>query len=253
MTYFEGFVVPVPEANKDKYRQTAREFAGLVQQCGVQRQVEAWDSDVPEGKVTDFRKAVDAKDDEKVVFSWFEYPDRTARDAANQKFRTDPKMAELGANMPFDGKRMIMGGFDAIVDEGRGGDGSYIDGYVVPVIDSKREDYRQLAQKMAGVFQQHGALRVVEALADDVDHGQVTDFHRAVKEEDGETIAFAFVEWPDKETRDQAWGKIMEDESLKPQGEMPFSGQRMFWGGFDKIVDTTSQDLTQQAGSPVTA
>ena len=94
MTYFEGFIVPVPEANRDAYRKTAQDFANLVRDLGVQRQVEAWDSDVPEGKVTDFRKAVDAKPDEKIVFSWFEYPDRATRDSTNQKFRDDPKMAE---------------------------------------------------------------------------------------------------------------------------------------------------------------
>src|SRR6478735_6042722 len=140
MTYFEGFIVPVPEANRDKYRQTANDFAKLVQDLGVQRQVEAWDSDVPEGKVTDFRKAVDAKDDEKVVFSWFEYPNREARDKANQAFREDPKMAELGATMPFDGKRMVIGGFDSIVEEGKAAGGSYTDGFIVPVPEAKRED-----------------------------------------------------------------------------------------------------------------
>ena len=82
--------------------------------------VEAWDGDVPEGKVTDFRKAVDAKPDEKVVFSWFEYPSRQDRDAANEKIMSDPRMQEMGKDMPFDGKRMIMGGFDAIVEEGCG-------------------------------------------------------------------------------------------------------------------------------------
>ena len=75
--------------------------------------------------------------------------------------------------------------------------------------------------------------RVVEAIADDVQHGKVTDYYRAVKAEDGETIVFSFIEWPDKQTRDEAWGKIMADESLKPTGEMPFAGQRMFWGGFE--------------------
>jgi len=247
MTYFEGFVVPVPEANRDAYVRQASEFSPMFREFGVQRQVEAWDSDVHEGKVTDFRKSVDAKPDEKVVFSWFEYPNRQARDAANAKMMSDPRMKEAGANMPFDGKRMIMGGFDSIVDEGKGGGGSYTDGYVVPVLEDKREEYRQLAQKMAGTFQEHGALRVVEALADDVDHGQITDFHRAVKAEDGETIAFSFVEWPDKQTRDQAWEKIMADESLKPTGEMPFVGQRMFWGGFENIVDTAKSRETANA------
>ena len=238
MTYFEGFVVPVPEGNRDVYKKTATDFSTLVREFGVRRQVEAWDSDVPEGKVTDFRKAVDAKADEKVVFSWFEYPDKATRDSANEKFRSDPRMEELGKNMPFDGKRMIVGGFDAIVEEGAPAGGSYTDGFVVPVPEGKRDAYRDLAARMAKVFREHGANRVVESIADDVGHGQVTDFYRATKAEDGETVVFSFIEWPDKQTRDDAWAKIMQDESLKPQGDMPFSGQRMFWGGFDNIVDT---------------
>lgn len=251
MTYFEGFIVPVPEANKAAYQKHATQFAPLVQGVGVRRMVESWDSDVPEGKVTDFRKAVDATPDEKVVFSWFEYPDRQARDAANEKFMSDPQMEEMGKDMPFDGKRMIMGGFESIVDEGAPG-GRYTDGMIVPVIEAKRDEYRAMASKMAKVFREHGATRVIESLADDVNHGKVTDFYRAVQAEDGETIAFSFIEWPDKATRDQAWGKIMEDESLRPEGELPFVGKRMFWGGFDKIVDTAQQELSQSQ-APVTA
>jgi len=237
MAYFEGFIVPVPEGNKDAYRQSAADAAPIFKEFGVKRHFEAWDSDVPEGKVTDFRKAVDAKPDEKVVFSWFEYPDRAARDAANQKMMSDPRMKEMGANMPFDGKRMIMGGFDAIVEEGSQR-GDYTDGFVVPVPEGKTEAYRELASKMAKVFRQHGANRVVEALSDDVPKGEVTDFYRAVKAEDGEKVVFSFIEWPDKSTRDEGWKKIMEDESLKPDGDMPFNGQRMFWGGFEPIFDT---------------
>jgi len=252
MTYFEGFVVPVPESNKDAYIKHASDFAPLIQEIGVKRMVESWDSDVPEGKVTDFRKAVDARPDEKVVFSFFEYPSKAERDAANQKMMSDPRMEEMGTNVPFDGKRMIMGGFDAIVEEGSPG-GSYTDGFVVPVPETNREAYRELAAKMAKVFRQHGATRVIEAIADDVDHGKVTDFYRAVKAEDGETVVFSFIEWPDKQARDEAWGKIMADESLRPQGEMPFNGQRMFWGGFEKILDTASEQAIPQAGAPVTA
>jgi uncharacterized protein YbaA (DUF1428 family) len=253
MTYFEGFIVPVPEANRDAYIKHATDFAPLVQEVGVKRMVEAWDSDVPEGKVTDFRKAVDAKPEEKVVFSFFEYPSKAERDAANEKFRSDPRMQEMGANMPFDGKRMIMGGFDAIVEEGNAG-GAYTDGFVVPVPEAKREDYRQLAAKMAKVFRQNGATRVIEAFGDDVSKGEVTDFYRAVKAEEGEGVVFSFIEWPDKQTRDTAWEKIMSDESLKPEGEMPFSGQRMFWGGFDKIIDTAQGQSAQQTSpTPVTA
>ena len=237
MTYFEGFVLAVPEANKEAYRKHAADAAPIFKEFGVKRHIEAWDSDVPEGKVTDFRKAVDAKPDEKVVFAWFEYPDRAARDAANAKMMSDPRMENMGADMPFDGKRMIMGGFDAIVEEGSQ-PGGYTDGFVVPVPEGKADAYKELASKMAKVFRQHGAARVVEALSDDVQKGKVTDFYRAVRAEDDEKVVFSFVEWPDKDTRDQAWQKIMADESLKPEGDMPFNGQRMFWGGFEPIFDT---------------
>jgi len=252
MTYYEGFIVPVPEANKDAYRKSATDAAPLFRELGVNRHVEAWDSDVPEGKVTDFRKAVDAKDDEKVVFSWFEYPSREARDSANTKIMSDPRMEKM--DMPFDGKRMIMGGFESIVEEGSPG-GGYTDGFVVPVPETKREAYRELAAKMAKVFRQHGASHVIEAIADDVKHGKVTDFYRAVKAEDGETVVFSFIEWPDKQARDTAWEKIMSDESLKPEGDMPFNGQRMFWGGFEPILDTAAkqQQQTSQAQAPITA
>ena len=251
MTYFEGFIAPVPQGNKDAYVKSARQFMPILREFGVARHVETWGNDVPEGKVTDFRKAVDAKPDEKVVFSWFEYPDRKARDAANEKFISDPQMEEMGKDMPFDGMRMIMGGFDAIVEEGTAG-GSYTDGFIVPVPEAKRDSYQQLASKMAKVFRQHGASRVVESIADDVNRGKVTDFYRAVKAEEGEGVVFSFIEWPDKSVRDQAWKAIMADESLKPQGEMPFAGQRMFWGGFEKILDTAQQQAEQPA-APISA
>lgn len=251
MTYFEGFILPVPEANRDAFVNHANEVAARLRETGVRRQVEAWDSDVPEGKVTDFRKAVDAKTDEKVVFAWFEYPDRATRDAANEKMMADPRMEEMSKDVPFDAKRMILGGFEAIVEEGSGG-GSYIDGFVVPVPENKREAYRQLAAKMSKLFRQHGARRVVEAFSDDVPKGQVTDFYRAVKAEDGEGVVFSFIEWPDKATRDSAWKAIMEDDGMKPEDGMPFDGKRMFWGGFDKVVDTAEQPAIQ-AGAPVTA
>jgi uncharacterized protein YbaA (DUF1428 family) len=238
MTYFEGFIVPVPEANRASYLEHATTMQPMLDDCGVGRMVESWDSDVPDGKVTDFRKAVDAQASEKIVFSWFEYPSKQERDVANAKMMGDPRMAEMGSDMPFDGKRMVMGGFDAIVDEGSRDGGSYVDGFIVPVPESKRDDYRNLASKMAKVFREHGASRVVEAFSDDVGHGKVTDFYRAVNAVDGEGVVFSFIEWPDKAARDAAWGKIMEDESLRPQGEMPFDGKRMFWGGFDKVIDT---------------
>ncbi len=119
MTYLEGFVVAVPRANRDAYRKHAADAAPMFEDFGVRRMVEAWGDDLPDGKITDFRKAVQAKEDEEVVFSWFEYPSKEIRDAAYQRMMSDPRMEEMGANMPFDGKRMFWGGFEPILDTAR--------------------------------------------------------------------------------------------------------------------------------------
>jgi len=245
MTYFDGFVAPVPEANRDAYRKHAAGFAALLDDFGIERQVEAWQDDVPEGKVTDFRKAVNAGDGEAIVLSWFEYPSKQVRQSAHEKIRNDPRMKQMAESMPFDGKRMIISGFDALVEQGEPG-GAYADGFVVPVPNANRDAYRQLAEKAAGIFREYGATRVVEAWGDDVIEGKLTDFRRAVKQEQDENVVFSFIEWPDKQTRDEAWKKIMEDERMKPEGDMPFVGKRMFWGGFEKILDTTRAPATAE-------
>ena len=245
MTYFEGFLVPVPADKREEYREHAAKAAPLFHEFGITRHVEAWDSDVPEGKVTDFRKAVDAKPDEKVVFSWFEYPDRATRKSASEKMMSDERMKEMGKDMPFDAQRMIYGGFETLVDEGEGR-GGYTDGFVVPLPEGKRDEYVALATKMAKSFRDNGAKRVVEAIADDVQHGKVTDFYRAVKAEDGETVVFSFIEWPDKATRDAAWKTLMENDPA-PGEPMPFDGKRMFWGGFEPILDSTPSKTPENA------
>jgi uncharacterized protein YbaA (DUF1428 family) len=238
MTYVEGFVAAVPTANKEAYRQHASEAAPLFKEFGVTRMIENWGDDVPRGKLTDFQGAVQAKDDETIVFSWFEYPDKATRDAANQKMMSDPRMKSMGESMPFDGKRMIMGGFDSIIDEKADGATGYTDGYVLPVPKDKKDAYLELARKAAAKFRDNGALRVVEAWGDDVPEGKVTDYRRAVKAEDNENIVYSYVEWPDKETRDAGWARMMNDPDMQPTGDMPFDGKRMFYGGFQPIVDT---------------
>ena len=120
MTYFEGFVQAVPAANKEAYRKHAEDAAPLFKEFGATRLVEGWGDDVPDGKVTDFKGAVKAKEDEVVVFSWLEYPDKATRDIASQKMMSDPRMKEMGATMPFDGQRMIYGGFQPILDTAKG-------------------------------------------------------------------------------------------------------------------------------------
>ena len=116
MAYVDGFVASVPAANKEAYRKHAAEAAVLFKEFGATRIVECWGDDVPPGKLTDFSKAVQAKEDEVVVFAWIEYPSREVRDAAHQKMMNDPRMQEMG-EMPFDGQRMIYGGFAPILDE----------------------------------------------------------------------------------------------------------------------------------------
>ena len=237
MTYVEGFVLAVPSENKEKFREHATEAAPLFKEFGATRLVENWGDDVPEGKVTDFRGAVKAEEGETVVFSWVEYPSKEARDAANAKMQSDPRMAEF-ADMPFDGKRMIFGGFEPIVEKKGSGETGYADGFVLPVPEGKKEAYREMASKAAAVFEEYGATRVVEAWGDDVPDGKVTDYRRAVKAEEGENVVFSWIEWPSKQARDEAWPKLMEDERMKPDFEnMPFDGKRMFWGGFSTLVD----------------
>jgi uncharacterized protein YbaA (DUF1428 family) len=235
--YVEGFVLAVPTANKEKYRKHAESAVPMFKEFGMTRMVEAWGDDVPDGKVTDFKGAVQAKPDETVVFSWIEYPDKATRDAASEKMMSDPRMADMG-EMPFDGQRMIFSGFDPIVDQIGEGETGYADGYVLPVPNAKKEAYKAMAEKAAPIFREYGATRVVEAWGDDIKDGKVTDYKKAVKAEEGENVVFSYVEWPDKQTRDDAWAKIMDDERMKPDGDMPFDGQRMFWGGFETIVDT---------------
>lgn len=115
--YVDGFVVAVPTANREAYRRHAAEAAVVFKAHGALSVVEAWGEDVPVGKINSMHTAVLRKDDETVVFSWITWPDKAARDAGWPKVLADPRMAGHENNpMPFDGQRMIYGGFDVIVD-----------------------------------------------------------------------------------------------------------------------------------------
>lgn len=236
MTYIEGFVAAVPTANKQAYQQHAEEIAPLFKEFGATRIVENWGEDVPDGKVTDFKGSVNAKEDEVVVFSWLEYPSKEVRDAANEKLISDPRMNEM--KLPFDGQRMIFGGFAPLLDEATGGKPGFTDGFLVAVPNGKKDAYREMAAKAASVFTEYGATRVVEAWGDDVPDGKVTDYRKAVKATEDENVVYSWIEWPSKQARDEAWPKMMEDERMKPDhANMPFDGQRMIYGGFATILD----------------
>lgn len=115
MSYIQGFLVPVPKDKKQAYIDLAAKSAPIFLEYGAIRIVENWSDDVPDGKVTDFKRAVKAEEGEAVVFSWMEWPDQASCESAEAKMQSDPRWEEMG-EMPFDGKRMIWAGFDPIFD-----------------------------------------------------------------------------------------------------------------------------------------
>lgn len=118
MEYIDGFVVAVPNQNKRKYIQHAREAAAIFKEYGALRLVECWGDEVPEGELTSFPIAVKCEPDETVVFSWISWPSKAVHDVGMAKFMKDPRITGMMMEeMPFDGKRMIYGGFQMIVDE----------------------------------------------------------------------------------------------------------------------------------------
>lgn len=116
MAYIDGFVIAVPTANREAFIAHARKFDQMFLEYGATRIVEGWGDDVPRGKQTDFYMAVKANDDETVAFSWVEWPDKATRDRAFETMSTDPRMDPKLNPMPFDGMRMIFGGFVPVVD-----------------------------------------------------------------------------------------------------------------------------------------
>lgn len=116
MKYVDGYVVAVPADKKDAYLAQAAKAGALYKEYGAMRVVECWGDEVPAGKLTDFPMAVKAQENEVVAFGWVEYPSKAVRDAVKEKLMADPRMKALGENMPFDGQRVIYGGFSLLLD-----------------------------------------------------------------------------------------------------------------------------------------
>ena len=120
---------------------------------------------------------------------------------------------------------------------------SYVDGFILPLKEEKKDQYVEMARSFWAKAKQHGALGVVESLGDGLEHGHTTDFFRAVKAEDGENVVFSFILWPDKATRDQGWEDLMKDpEFAEPPKDPPFDGKRMFWGGFTPLLNSWDEE-----------
>lgn len=115
MSYIDSYLIPVPAKNKQAYIDMAKKAHPLFLEHGAMRVVETWGDDLPKGKVNDFYTAVIAEEDEAVVYGWVEWPDKATRDAGNKKIMADPRM-QMGNEMPFNGARMIYGGFTPLLD-----------------------------------------------------------------------------------------------------------------------------------------
>ncbi len=116
MSYVDGFIAAVPNTNREAYRKHAETAGALFKEYGALKMVECWGDDVPEGEVTSFSMAVKRGADETVVFSWIHWPDRETRNAGWEKIMADPRMAGEMGSMPFDGKRLIYGGFEILLE-----------------------------------------------------------------------------------------------------------------------------------------
>ncbi len=245
MTYVDGFVIACPEANKEKFIAHARTADELFVEQGALRVVECWGEDVKRGQHTDFYMAVKSEPGEAVQFSWIEWPDKVTRDSgmanitalSQDPANSDPRMDPAKNPVPWDGKRIIFGGFKTILDTGPAAPAGFIDGFVIAVPKANEAAYRKQAEGGAPIFRDLGATRVVECWSDDVPRGKVTDFYGAVQAKDDEAIVFSWIEYPDKATRDRAGELMMTDPRFEALGEMPFDGKRMIYSGFAPVVD----------------
>ena len=117
MEYIDGLVAAVPNENRDEYIEHARRTASIFKSHGALKLIECWGDNVPDGEVTSFLKAVKCQSNETVVFSWIVWPSKEIRDAGMEAIMKDEKLKLEMTQMPFDGTRLMYGGFSKVVDE----------------------------------------------------------------------------------------------------------------------------------------
>ena len=244
MAYLDGFVAPVPTHKQQAFLDHAARMDAAFIRHGATRVVECWGDDLAHGTVTDFTRAVQAGDDETVVFSWIHWPDKTTRnrawaammDPANPDAAMDPARNPP----PFDGKRMIFGGFEPLLTRDEHGAFPYVQGFLTPAPSTGREAYAAAAQEGWTMMEGLGALGVLEAWSDDVPRGSRTDCYRAVNASEDEAVVFSYVIWPSREICQQAATRMAEMDM--PEGmALPFDPARMIYGGFQPIFDLGAQ------------
>lgn len=238
MSYYTGSIAAVPTAKRQDYLDYAKAAWPVLQRLGARRMCESWGVDVPKGKVNDLYTAVSARDGEAVVFSWIDWPDKATSEAAWRKIDTDPQMQSMKA-MPFDGSRMIYGGFAPVFTAGTDRGGRYFQGFALAVPSANKSAYVAMAgEAWEGAFRPHGCLGIVEAWGVDVPRGKQTDFYRASLAEEGEVPVLSWAAWPDKATCDAAAKAMERDMEGKEFPTTPFDGKRMMWGGFEPLFDS---------------
>lgn len=237
MTCITGFIGAVPSVNRDAFIRHAEYSAAGFHDHGLASAVECWGDDVPEGDVTSFRKAVLARPDEAVIFSWYRWPSKAVQDEGMRAAMADPRLGPEQNPMPFDGQRVVWGSFAPLLEQGGPQPGGYFDGFVLPVPRAAKADFERTATAGALIFIEHGAVWVMETWELDVPDGKLTDFRRAVAARPDEAIVFSWVQWPDRAARDAGNVRIMDDPRFSAQ-DAPFDMSRMIYGGFVPVVHT---------------
>ncbi len=237
MTYVDGFVLAVPKANQKAYRKMASDASAVFCKHGATRFVETWGKEVPQGKVNCLNSAVLRKPDEVVVFSWIVWPSKAARDAGNAQAMADPELCGSGMDCPFDGQRMLFGGFELLCGDALATPG-VLDGVLMPVPSANRAAYKEVAEKMASLLREYGATAVVDCWGDDLPEGKVNSFHTAVLRKPDESVVFSWISWEDQAAQERGWAQIMADprmEELSPK-TVGADMSRMIYGTFTPLV-----------------
>ncbi|GAA0309592.1 DUF1428 domain-containing protein [Rhodovulum strictum] len=237
MTCITSFIAAVPTANRDAFIRHAALAAEAFHDHGLASALEGWGEDMQAGDGPSFHGSVLATADETVVFSFYRWPDTATQDAAMRTAMADPRIDPATNPMPFDGKRVIWGHFEPVLELGAPQPGGFFDGFVIPVPRTARAEFEAFGRFCDPIFMEHGAVWIAECWETHVPDGKLTDFRRAVAARPDEAIVFSWVQWPDRAARDAGNARIYADPRFDAR-TCPFDMTRMIVGGFVPVVQT---------------